>query len=271
MTTTYPLWPVGGMPVAAAAADAPDELPRLTTFLLPEGSPKACVVVCAGGGYHMRAPHEGEPVARWLNSIGLAAVLLDYRVKHRFPASLFDARRAIQTVRQRAAEWQIDPTRVGILGFSAGGHLAASAATSFVDGDPLNADPIARQSSRPDAAVLCYAVLSAAEAIRHEGSISMLLGDKPWSDAAQRQVSLELQVTPRTPPCFLWHTSDDRGVPVANALRFAEALATSQVPCALHVFPHGKHGLGLASDDATVSQWTGLCARWLDELGWVER
>jgi acetyl esterase/lipase len=263
-----PLWPAGAMPVVERADDAPDELPLLTPYLLPAGKAKACVVVCPGGGYHRRAPHEGEPVARWLNKLGLAALVLDYRVKHRFPASLQDARRAIQTVRHRAGEWNIDPTRVGILGFSAGGHLAGTAATLFSDGDPNAADPIERQSSRPDAAVLCYAVLSAAPEVRHGGSIAMLLGAEPWSETARRQISVELQVTPRTPPCFLWHTHDDGGVPVANALRFAEALSIHKVPCELHVYPNGRHGLGLATDEPTVSRWTDECSRWLSDLGW---
>lgn len=263
-----PLWPAGAMPVVEAAADAPDELPRLTPFLLPTGKPKACIIVCPGGGYHMRAAHEGAPVSQWLNKLGLASVVLDYRVKHRYPASLQDARRAVQTVRHRASEWNIDPARVGILGFSAGGHLAASAATLFVEGDASANDPIVRQSSRPDAAVLCYAVLSAAPDIRHGGSIAMLLGNEPWSETARRQVSLELMVTPRTPPCFLWHTHDDSGVPVANSLRFAEALAAAKVACELHVYPQGRHGLGLAGDEPTVSQWTDQCSRWLADLGW---
>lgn len=264
---SLPLWPAGAMPVIEHLPSAPDEVPRLTPYLLPGPRPRACIIVCPGGGYWRRADHEGAPVSRWLNQLGLASVVLDYRVQHRFPASLQDAQRAVQTVRHRSAEWGIDPARIGILGFSAGGHLAASAATLFTDGDPAAADPIARHSSRPDAAVLCYPVISASE-VRHHGSIEMLLGKEPWADAARRQVSLEFQVTPRTPPTFLWHTSDDGAVPVANALRFAEAMAAAKVLCELHVFPHGRHGMGLAAEDPTVSQWTVQCARWLGDLGW---
>ena len=263
-----PVWPAGAPHGERAYADQPPEEPQLTPYLVPGHQPRACVIVCPGGGYHMRAAHEGAPLARWCNRLGLHSAVLDYRVKARFPASLDDAKRALRLVRHRANEWHIDPARVGILGFSAGGHLAASASTLFDRGDPTAADPIDRQSSRADASILCYPVITAFEQ-RHHGSIEVLLGAEPWDSAARTTVSLERQVTAATPPAFIWHTSDDGAVPVANALSYATALAAHQVPFALHVFQHGHHGLGLASEEPTVAAWGPLCARWLAEIGFV--
>lgn len=254
-----PLWP--DVPPEAGA-------PCLTPYLVDAPAPAAAMLVCPGGGYGARAAHEGEPVARWLNTLGIAAFVLDYRVApHRHPLPLADAQRGIRMVRQRAAEWRLRPDRVGILGFSAGGHLAASAGTLFDQDDPAAADPIQRHSSRPDALVLCYPVITFGEH-RHDGSMGNLLGPEPSKDL-RRQLSLELRVTPETPPTFLWHTADDAGVPVENALLFAQALSRCRVPFALHVFARGRHGLGLAPDDPAVGAWTGLCARWLADQGFV--
>jgi acetyl esterase/lipase len=265
---SLPLWPAGAPRGERALPDQALEEPRLTPFLLPGERSRGCVIVCPGGGYHFRAEHEGAPLARWCNRLGLHGFVLDYRVKARSPASLHDAQRAIRTVRHRAAEWRVDPARIGILGFSAGGHLAASASTLFDEGQPGATDPIDRHSSRPDASILCYPVITA-YAGRHQGSIATLLGEEPWDEAARARVSLERQVGPRTPPAFLWHTSDDGPVPVSNSLGYAGALAAQRIPFALHVFPHGHHGLGLASEEPTVAAWGPLCARWLAEIGFV--
>jgi acetyl esterase/lipase len=255
----FPLWP-------DQPASPDDVAPRLTPFLLNGPEPTGAVIVCPGGGYARRAPHEGAPVAEWLNSLGIAAFVLDYRVApHRHPLPLGDAQRAIRTVRQRAEEWAIRPDRIGILGFSAGGHVAASAGTHFGGGKPQAADPIERQSCRPDALVLCYAVLTFGE-FRHEGSMVNLLGEEP-PEELRNLLSNELQVTSDTPPTFLWHTGDDAGVPVENSLLFAGALRRNGVPFALHVFPHGRHGLGLATDDPVVGAWPALCGQWLRALG----
>ena len=259
------LWP-GGAP--GAKGDTMEDKPRITPYLPAGDGPFACIIVCPGGGYGGRAKHEGEPICKWLNSIGVAGFVLDYRVKpYRHPIPLGDAQRAIRMVRARAAEWKIDPKRVGILGFSAGGHLAASATTIFDAGKPDAADPIDRQSCRPDAAILCYPVITFGEK-RHHGSMVNLIGEKP-DEKLRTMLSLENSVTPRTPPTFLWHTSDDNAVPVENSLLFAEALAKNKVPFALHVFPHGPHGVGLAANMPTVSAWTKLCADWLKEIGFV--
>jgi acetyl esterase/lipase len=260
-TASLPLWP--------DQRPSPDDVaPRLTPFLLDGLEMTGAVIVCPGGGYARRAPHEGEPVARWLNTLGIAAFVLDYRVApHRHPTPLGDAQRAIRLVRSRAVDWRIRHDRIAILGFSAGGHLASSAGTHFDAGTPQAADLVERQSCRPDALVLCYPVITFGEH-RHEGSMTNLLGPDP--DAELRSfMSSELQVTADTPPTFIWHTGDDAAVPVENALLFASALRRHGVPFALHVFPHGRHGLGLASDDPVVGAWTGLCGRWLVGAGFA--
>ena len=224
---------------------------NLTPYLIDGPGPSPAIVVCPGGGYRRHAAHEGEPVARWLNSLGIAAFVLEYRVApHRHPAPLQDATAAIREVRQRAADWRVDPAKVAILGFSAGGHVAASAGTLSPD-----------KSGRPDLMVLCYPVITFGEH-RHEGSMLNLLGEEP-SDEARRALSLETRVTPETPPTFLWHTAEDASVPVQNALLFADALARNRVPFELHVFPEGRHGLGLAEGLPAVGAWTSLCAAWL--------
>jgi acetyl esterase/lipase len=257
------LWP-GGAP-GALGTEAVDK-PKITVYLAPAGrATGAAVVVCPGGGYHiLAADHEGKQIALWLNSLGVSAFVLQYRLgeRYRHPAPLQDAQRAIRMVRSRAVEWRVDPKRVGILGFSAGGHLASTAATHFDDGRADAVDPIERQGSRPDFAVLCYAVISLVDPVAHSGSRKNLLGD-PADPALVELLSNEKQVTSRTPPTFLWHTADDAGVPVENSLLFFEALKKAGVPAELHVFPHGRHGLGLAPGDPVVSQWADLCARWL--------
>jgi acetyl esterase/lipase len=270
MSDTIPLWPTGLPADEKAFDDAPDEIPHLVPFVLPAAGTdkRACVIVCPGGGYHRRAPHEGDPVAEWLNSIGISAVVLHYRVKRRFPHSLRDAERAIRIVRSKADEWHLDTDKIGILGFSAGGHLAASACTLAADGDVNASDPLDRLSARPNAGILCYPVITAKQG-RHQGSIEVLIGKEPWDPALRDQVALECQVDARTPPCFLWHTSSDTGVPISNSFGFANACAEHKIPVEVHVFPTGRHGLGLASDDPIVSQWTALCAVWLRNLGFT--
>jgi acetyl esterase/lipase len=263
-TAPLALWPDGTVPGGPNA----EGLPRLTPYLVAGEAVRGAVVVCPGGGYRGRAAHEGEPVARWLNVAGIHAFVLDYRVApHKHPLPLLDAQRALRTVRARAREWRADPQRLGILGFSAGGHLAATAATRFDAGDPGAADPVERESSRPDAAVLCYPVVSFVEH-RHTGSMQNLLGEDPPEDQ-RRLLSNELHVTAQTPPVFIWHTAEDAGVPVENSLLFAAALRRHKVPFALHVFPHGRHGLGLAAEQPLAETWTELCAAWLRSLGFA--
>jgi acetyl esterase/lipase len=265
------LWPEGAP--GALGTEAVDR-PKITVYRAPaETATGAAVVVCPGGGYRVvAADHEGRQVAEWLNSLGVSAFVLQYRLGPRYhhPAPLQDAQRAIRSVRSRAREWNVDPARVGILGFSAGGHLASSAATHFDDGDPDAGDPIERAGCRPDFAVLCYPVISLTTVAVHSGSRENLLGEEP-DPALLWQMSTELQVTPRTPPTFLFHTDDDPAVPVENALLFFQAMKRAGVPGELHVFAHGRHGVGLASADPALSEWPKLCARWMQGLGLLRR
>lgn len=252
---SLPLWPDTKAP----------ENPTLTPFLLPGNKVRAAVVVCPGGGYGGRAGHEGEPIARWLNSLGLHAFVCNYRVApNRHPIPLDDAQRALRQVRHHAAEWFIDPQRVGILGFSAGGHLVCSVGNFGDAGDASASDPIARQPGRPDAVIACYAVVSSGE-FANRGSFNNLLGP---DTVVPSELSLETSVTACNPPTFLWSTADDQAVPVENSLLYAMALRRHKVPFALHVYPTGRHGLGLAAEYATPSDWTHRCGQWLADLGW---
>lgn len=242
------------------------EAPSITAYWADGEGPKPAMIVCPGGGYRHKAKHEGEPVARWLNGIGITAFVLDYRVApHRHPLPLSDAQRAIRLVRHRAADWGVDPSRICILGFSAGGHLAASAGTMEAPAASGNTDPVERESTRPDLMVLCYPVITFGEG-GHEGSRLNLLGPDP-SPELRAQLSVENRVSADTPPAFVWHTADDLSVPVQNSLKFVNALASFGIPFELHVFPHGRHGLGLAEEDEHVQQWTRLCAAWLRKNG----
>lgn len=260
------LWPAGA---PGALGDGAVDRPKITVYRLPATAHgRAAVVVCPGGGYgRLAADHEGKQVAEWLNSLGVSAFVLQYRLgpRYRHPAPLQDAQRAIRLVRERAAAWSIDPRRVGILGFSAGGHLASTAATRFNDGRPEAEDAVERQGSRPDFAILAYPVISLADPLAHAGSRSNLLGDTP-DPALVAALSNERQVTATTPPTFLFHTADDGTVPVGNSLAFFEALRRASVPAELHVFTHGRHGVGLAPDDPALSQWPRLCEAWLRPL-----
>lgn len=231
------------------------------------------VVVCPGGGYWGLAyDWEGTDFASWLNSHGIAAVVLRYRlpvdgdVAHeKWLTPLLDAQRAIRLTRAHAAEWGIDPAKVGIMGFSAGGHLASTAGTHFDAGAPDAADPVDRLSSRPDFMILVYPVISMAESVTHMGSRVNLLGEQP-SEELVRRYSNELQVTADTPPTFLVHAGDDDAVPVKNSLLFYDALLAHGVRAELHVYPAGGHGFSFARAKGRLQDWTHLCARWLGEL-----
>jgi acetyl esterase/lipase len=230
----------------------------------------AAIVICPGGSYGMLADHEGHTIAVWLNSIGVTAAVLKYRLGPRYhhPVELQDVARAMRTLRARAAEWGIDPHRIGIMGFSAGGHLASTIATHFDAGDSSSADPIERASSRPDIAVLAYPVISMTDGITHEGSRRNLLGDNP-TPALEAALSNEEHVTAQTPPTFLFHTANDPVVRVENSLLFAAALRAEKVPFELHVFEQGPHGVGLAQDDPVLSVWPSLLQHWLRVQGFV--
>jgi acetyl esterase/lipase len=240
--------------------------PSATVYPLAGEGPYPVVVVLPGGGYGRRADHEGEPIAKWLNSIGIAAIVVNYRVApYKHPVPLQDAQRAIRLVRHNAEAWKMDPSRVGILGFSAGGHLASTAGTHYDSGNPQAADPIDRLSSRPDLMVLCYPVISFGHCT-HGGSKLNLLGENPDENLVAL-LSNETQITPDTPPTFLWHTANDGAVPVENSMLFAMELSRNKVPFDLHVFESGNHGLGLASNHPEAHVWPSLCEAWLRKQG----
>lgn len=265
------LWPNGA---PGALGEEPNDRPTLTIWIpAPQKATGAAMVVCPGGGYgHLAVDHEGKQIAEWLNSFGVAAFVLEYRHRGRgygHPAPLADAQRAVRTVRVRAEAFGIDPKRIGILGFSAGGHLASTAATHFDAGEPQADDPIERVSCRPDFAVLCYAVIALGEPFTHAGSQRNLLGpDAP--EELVRSLSSEKQVSPRTPPVFLWHTDEDRGVPPENSVQFYLACRRHGVPAELHVFRTGRHGLGLAADVPGTRQWPKLCEQWMRAQGFLD-
>lgn len=269
---SFPLWPEGA-PGALGKEDK--DIPTLTVFLpAADHASGAAIVICPGGGYGGLADHEGSQYARWLNELGIAGFVLKYRLGtggYRHPAMLQDAARAVRTVRARAGEWKLDPKRVGIMGSSAGGHLASTLLTHFDTGNADAADLIERQSSRPDLGILCYPVISMTSPFTHQGSKRNLLGPEPSPDLA-RKLSSELQVTKDTPPCFIWHTWEDKGVPIENSLSFAEALQKSGVRFDLHIYERGPHGIGLGSREWRPEQrhpWTRDCEFWLMERGFV--
>lgn len=261
-----PLWPDGAPGYDTAPTRR--EIPRITPYIVPSAKPHGAVLVLPGGGYGGRAPHEGAPIAQWLNTLGISAAVVDYRVQpYRHPYPLLDAQRALRWMRANGKAWNIDPTKVGILGFSAGGHLASTTLTHWDRGKPDATDPIDRESCRPDAVVLCYPVISFLQ-FTHGGSMRNLLGPTP-SDELRRELSAETQITAETPPVYLWHTADDGGVPVENSLLLAMALRAKRIPFELYVPPKGAHGLGLAPNNPVVARWTLLCGDWLKGLGFA--
>jgi len=260
----------GEVPDAKGTEDA--DTPSITIYSPPpDKATGASIVVCPGGGYGGLAPHEGKPIAEWLNTLGVTGVVLKYRLGPRYhhPVMMHDVGRAIRLVRAHAADWKLDPQRIGVLGFSAGGHLASTAATHFDDGDPAASDPVDKVSSRPDLAVLIYPVITMSDPFTHRGSRQNLLGDHP--DAALvEKMSNEKQVTEKTPPSFLVHGADDAVVPLENALMYVSACRKAHVPVELHVYEHGPHGFGLGGADPVLSTWPGLCAKWLERRGFLK-
>lgn len=245
------------IPAFHAEAETPNSM---SLFLRETDKPLPCVVVLPGGGYHFRAPHEGAPVASFFRENGMQAAVVDYRVApNRHPAPLADVQRAIRILRAHAAEWMINPEKIIICGFSAGGHLAGS--SILLPDAYLPTDETDRFPARPNGAILCYPVISFCAEWGHVGSGKNLLGDRYETEA--ERFSLEKHVTEQTPPVFLWHTSDDASVNVKNTLYFAERLRECNVPFEAHIFPHGRHGLGMAPDAADIGTWPSLAAAWI--------
>lgn len=264
------LWP-GGAPGALGTKDT--DQPSVSVFLPPpEKATGAALVVCPGGGYGGLAGHEGAGYGGWLAEQGITAVVLKYRLGssgYRHPAMLQDAARALRLTRSKALEWKIDPHRVGVMGSSAGGHLASTLLTHFDAGDPQSADPIERESSKPDVGILCYAVITMG-GDTHSGSRNNLLGPNPAPELVE-SLSNEKQVTKDTPPCFIWSTGEDKTVKVENSLEFAQALQRNRVPYELHIYQKGPHGLGLGGGRAggTLHPWTQDCLVWLKTQGFL--
>jgi acetyl esterase/lipase len=260
------LWE-NGAPGALGQADT--DKPTITAYRAPRGSSGTAIIVAPGGGYGALAmEHEGRQWAYWYNAMGITAFVLKYRLGPRYhhPIELGDAQRAIRTVRARAAEFSIVPDRIGMMGFSAGGHLASTAATHFDAGKSDSPDTIERVSSRPDFLILGYPVISFDPAVTHMGSLRNLLGDNPDPKLVEN-LSNELQVTPQTPPTFIFHTTNDNGVPVENSVRFYLALRKAKVPVEMHLFENGPHGVGMALSDPSLSVWPSLLMNWLRARG----
>ena len=262
------LWP-DGAPGAQGNADV--DKPSLTIFpaaganKVPTG-----VVICPGGSYtHLAMDHEGIQVADWLNRLGISAFLLKYRLgpKYHHPVELWDAQRAIRYVRAHAADFGIRPDRIGIWGFSAGGHLASTAGTHFDAGDSSASELIERQSSRPDFLILAYPVITLEDPYAHVFSRTNLLGEKPDPSLIEF-LSNERQVTTKTPPTFLFHTTEDETVPVENSVFFYLACRKAGVPAEMHIYLKGRHGLGLAPADPVLHTWTERLADWLKAQGY---
>jgi acetyl esterase/lipase len=264
---TILLWQNGA---PGALGQGEDDQPTITVYR-PWGHNLSgtAVIVAPGGSYRFLASnHEGRQVANWFNAMGVTAFVLEYRVGPRYhhPIELRDAQRAIRLVRSRAGEFEISPDRIGMMGFSAGGHLASTAATHFDSGNPAAADPIDRAGSRPDFAILGYPVITLKAPYAHQGSVKNLLGDHPDPKLVE-ELSNELHVTRQTPPTFLFATSDDDVVPVENSVSFYLALHKAGVPAELHVFEKGPHGVGLALGDPALGEWPALLANWLRQRG----
>ncbi len=264
---TILLWE-NGAPGALGQSD--DDKPSITVYR-PWGPNRSgtSVIVAPGGGYEFLASnHEGRQVANWFNAMGVTAFVLKYRLGPRYhhPIELGDAQRAIRMVRSRAKEFEISPDRIGMMGFSAGGHLASTAATHFDSGNPGAADPIDRAGSRPDFVILGYPVITLEAPYAHGGSARNLLGDHPDPKLVQ-ELSNELHVTPQTPPTFLFTTSEDTVVPAENSVNFYLALHKAGVPAEMHVFEKGPHGVGLDLADPVLAEWPVLLANWLRERG----
>jgi acetyl esterase/lipase len=270
---SFPLWP-GEAP--GALGTAAKDTPTLTMFAPAPGSANgAAMVICPGGGYAKLAPHEGEGYARWLSGQGITCFVLKYRLGvdgYRYPVELEDVSRAIRLVRARAKEWNLDTNRVGVIGSSAGGHVASMAMTRFDAGNSNATDVVDRESSRPDIAILCYPVITMGK-FAHQGSKNNLLGENPPT-ALVEETSSELQVKKDSPPCFIWGTDEDKTVPIENSLEFAAALRKAGVPFEIHVYQRGGHGQGLGSHEYDPHKWlpwVAECNRWLKEHGYFRQ
>ncbi len=266
------LWPEGA---PGAKGNEDGDKPSLT-ICLPEKETATgtAVVICPGGGYgHLSMDREGQQIADWLNSIGVAGFILKYRhqgVGYGHPAPLQDAQRAVRIVRSRAKEWNIDPQRIGIMGFSAGGHLASSAGTHFQNDYYDAKDTIDKASCRPDFMILLYPVITLDDSFTHAGSKRNLLGRNPDQKLVEN-LSNEKQVTPETPPTFLVHSNEDRAVPAENSINFYLALRKAGVPAEMHIYLKGSHGSAIEKRFGIISTWPERCAEWMKVRGLLDK
>jgi len=261
--TAIPIWPQGA---PGALGTTEKDSPTLTPYL-PDNPSGAAMLIIPGGGYGRIYEGQAEPFALWLNEQGIAAFVLRYRLGssgYRYPSQLQDAVEAMRQIREQAAKWKIDPHRIGAMGFSAGGHLVTTLLNRPEDGEVPGADTQGRTSPRPDIAIVCYPVISMI-AKPHAGSLKNLLGDAPGEELLVK-TSSERQVRPGLPPIFLWHTSEDKLVPVEHSLLYAAALREHGIPHELHIYQHGKHGTGLIG---TEHPWFGDLLFWLRAHGFV--
>lgn len=255
---------------AACGLDQPDQLATLTSYRLDRNEDTfvhrvlPAVIICPGGGYEFVSPREAAPVAQAFNAKGIHAFVLDYSVKTvRFPGALLELSKSVAYVREHAEEWNIDPNRIAVCGFSAGGHLAASLGVYWKELYLRRALGYDREEHRPNALILSYPVISGKKALVHEGSRFHLMGEEDPDDL----FSLEDYVSEATPPTFLWHTADDTCVPVGNSLAFAAALTRQKILYELHVYPYGEHGLSLANEVTACDpcQVVPECQAWLPD------
>jgi len=270
-TPTFPLWDHAA-PGALGTGD--EDTPTITVYVALDATRSGTAVVIApGGGYGMLASnHEGRQFANWFNAMGITALVLKYRLGPRYhhPIELEDAQRAIRWARAHAEEYGFKSGRVGMMGFSAGGHLASTAGTHFDDGKPDAADPIDRLSCRPDFLILAYPVISMSAPYSHQGSANNLLGENA-SPELRKQLSNEFNVTPQTPPTFLLSTTADTVVPPENTVAFYEALRKAGVPAEMHIFEKGPHGVGLDLEDPVLGIWPTLLTNWLRDRGLLHK
>jgi acetyl esterase/lipase len=249
---TMPLW----TEVPAKRGETAEDNPWLELYR-PANPTGAAVLVCPGGGYQGRAPHEAGIVAEWLNTLGITGIVVHYRVKpYQHPQPLNDLSQAMRLARQHAGEWNIDPQKIGVLGFSAGGHLAATLSTHYTP------------ETRPAFSILLYPVITLNPPSAHTGSRNNLLVD-PTDQKQVNELSNDQHVTPDTPPAFLFHTVTDQAVPVENAILYASALRRNGVRFEMHIYEEGQHGVGLATDHPVLHTWPALCGKWLKSRGWA--
>lgn len=269
------LWPSGAP--GAVGTEGCDK-PHIDLFLVEGDGLRAAAVILPGGAYNgLAKSHEGTDIGRWLNEHGMSGAVCHYRHHNQgnggkgymHPYPMLDAQRAVRMLRANAASWKIDPTRIGVIGFSAGGHLASTLATKYDAGKSSAADPVDRVSSRPDFVVLGYPVIGFNEPYTHRASQGHLIGPHP-SESLSKSLSSEKQVSSDTPPTFLFHTSEDEPVPPENSVQFYLSCMRNGVDSELHIFAKGRHGLGLAIGVPGTERWPDLCIQWLKSRGIVE-